>query len=100
MTSLNLLDSLPIEDAEARRARTETARAEWLKRLEKQVNPDGTLPPEEVAVRLKQVRRRLAAEAGRRSGEVRRASANARRAEENKAELERLAEVAALLAAS
>ncbi len=100
MTSLELVADLPIQTAEQRRARTEAARAEWKKRLEKQVNPDGDLPPEEVAARLKQVRSHLASEAAKRSAEVRRANSVERKNAAVQAELERLAEVAALLAAS
>ncbi len=100
MTSLELVEDLEIQTAEQRRARTEAARAEWKRRLEKQVNPDDNLPPEEVAARLKQVRSRLAKELARRSAEVRQAKAADRKNAAIDAELERLAEVAALLAAS
>ena len=100
VTTLNLVDDLPILDADQRRAKTEAARAEFRRQLEQQVNPDGTLPPEEVAARLKQVRRQLTAEAGRRSGEVRRAKAAGRKIAANEAELERLAQALALLEAS
>lgn len=100
MTSLDLVDDLPIETAEQRRARTEGARAEWRRRLEQRVNPNGDLPPEEVAAGLKQLRRHFAKEAAKRSAEVRRAKAAGRKEAALDAELERLAEVAALLAAS
>ncbi len=85
-----LLDLNPDE----RRALTEPARAEWRRRLEQRVNPDGTLPPEEVAFRLKQLRRILLAEAGRRSGEARRANSEARKKNANDALLDELAAIA------
>ncbi len=77
--------------ADERRAHTETARAEFRRQLEERVNPDGDLPPEEVAFRLKQMRRLLAIQAGRRSGEVRRAKAEERKRVANDAALDELA---------
>ncbi len=77
--------------ADERRAHTEAARAEFRRQLEERANPDGTLPPEEVAFRLKQMRRLLAIQAGRRSGEARRAKAAERKQAANDAALDELA---------
>jgi hypothetical protein len=85
-----LLSLTPAE----RRAHTEAARAELKRKLEERANPDGDLPPEEVAFRLKQLRRLLTAQAGRRSGEVRRAKSEERKRAANAAELDELAGIA------
>jgi hypothetical protein len=77
-------------DAAGRRELTAIPRAEFQRRIAEQVNPDGTLPPEEVAFRIKQVRRQMAAEMGRRSGEARRAKSDARKAAANEAAIAQL----------
>lgn len=94
MTDLNIRNAewLLTLDADERRALTERARAEYRKQLEERVNPDGDLPPEEVAFRIKQLRRVLLAEAGRKSGESRRAKAEERKKAANEAALDELAD--------
>ncbi len=85
-----MLDRTP----EQRREHTEAAREEWRRRLEQRVNPDGDLPPDEVAFKLKQLRRVLAAEAARKSAEVRRDKADRRKKTANSALLDELAAMA------
>ncbi len=85
-----LLDQTP----EQRRELTQNARDEWRRRLEQRVNPNGDLPPDEVAFRLKQLRRVLASEAARKSAEVRRDKADRRKKTANSALLDELAAMA------
>jgi hypothetical protein len=97
MTNASILDDLIADDTDKRRARTAAARAEWRRRLEQQVNPDGDLHPDVVAAKLKELRSKLAKEAARRSAEVRAAKALDRKSAAVDEEFDRIAHALALL---
>jgi hypothetical protein len=58
-------------DADARRDHTAPAREAYLRQLMREIDPDGTLPPAEVAFRAKQARRAALAQISRLGVEAR-----------------------------
>jgi hypothetical protein len=80
-----------------RRQLTEPAREAYRRQLEQQVNPDGTLPPDEVLYRVRQLRRAMMADLARRSVDVRAAKAEARKQAAADQGLDELAALAAEL---
>lgn len=57
--------------AEERRTMTATARAAYREQLERQVNPDGTLPPDEVRKRAQALRSEIMRSIARKSADAR-----------------------------
>ncbi len=80
-----------------RRELTAEARKAYREKLEREINPDGTLTPAEVRTELRIRRRAIMAEISRRGDEARRQKAAERERESAKEHLDEMAIIAAAL---
>jgi hypothetical protein len=81
-------------DADGRRAQTEKARRTLMEQIEAEVDPDGTLDPEERAYRAKHLRRAKLAEISRLGVQARIRKRDERLRAEESAEMDALVEAA------